>query len=52
MKTMKTKTKLLIGFCVIVFLAFMGMLWHNDYQGTHQEIQTPEAPAVGGDIKG
>ena len=48
---MKTKTKLLIGFCVIAFCAFMGMLWHDDYEGTQDPIEV-ETPEVGDEVRG
>ena len=42
---MTRKTKWIIGYCVLAFLAFMGNLWYQDYQNTHEiiEIETPTA---------
>ncbi len=41
---MSIKVKCIVGLCVILFIAFMGNLWYQDYRNTHRiiEIETPE----------
>ena len=45
------KTKWIVGLCVILFLAFMGNLWYQDYQNTHEIIEI-ETPTVDAEVRG
>ena len=49
---MSRKSKCIVGLCAILFLAFMGNLWYQDYRNTHRimEIETPEG--ISDEIRG
>ena len=48
---MSRKVKYIVGLCVILFLAFMGNLWYQDYQNTHEIIEI-ETPTVDAEVRG
>ena len=45
------KIKWIVVLCVILFLAFMGNLWYQDYRNTHKIIEI-ETPTVDADVRG
>ena len=49
---MKKKTKWILIVCALVFAAFMGNMWYQDYQNTHEaiEVETPEG--ISDEVKG
>ena len=48
---MSIKVKCIVGLCVILFIAFMGNLWYQDYRNTHETIEI-ETPKVDADVRG
>ena len=48
---MKIKPKWIVVFCVLIFAAFMGSIWYNDYQNTHEAIEV-ETPEIGDEVRG
>ena len=49
---MSIKVKCIVGLCVILFIAFMGNLWYQDYRNTHRIIEIEIPKGISDEIRG
>ena len=48
---MSRKVKWIVWLCVLIFVAFMGNIWYQDYRNMHETIEI-ETPKVDAEVRG